>query len=493
MLFRLFAFALLVVTPVLGCAHDGVSPSFAGETTHTIISSSNFPSRIAQEDANGFYFQPSGLAEDYPEESTTQERIRADIQLLSDVHARYLRVGIGWDGIEQTPGRYSWGYWDDLIRIAVQNGITVLPYVCYSPKWSNDDPKDFWRKPPKDPSRFASFMYEIARRYAGKVQSWELWNEPDIENYWLGTPEEFAVMVRDGALAVRRADPSARIVLGGMAQGRTPFLEKLLREFKLGPFFDAINVHGYLETWEQLPAESYPDRLHRIQGLMIETAPKADLWLAEFGYSDYRMNDREVSPWVEAVYDYEHTPQYQGVSLWKHHVLATASQALSLSTWYRIHDLPPGEEVIGDANNRHLGIVDVKGKKKPAFAALKLFNHLFDQPTRLLHANIEITRPARSESVLKVFENADGSFLVTGWLRSSLPSEVPNKSGRARDKRRETIAVKLPLAPHHDWELMIHNLPPEQPNGKTRLDENWLKEIYLRGDRVFIAELRPKK
>src|SRR5690606_3031252 len=146
---------------------------------------------------------------------------------VRDTGARFFRFGIGWDGIETAPGRYEWGDWDELVRLAPDYGVTLLPYVCYTPEWAAaaPDPDRSWRSPPKELAAFGRFMAVIAARYRGKIASWELWNEPDIEHYWLGTAAQFAEMIAEGARQVRRADPAATVVLGGMAQGRGPFLE----------------------------------------------------------------------------------------------------------------------------------------------------------------------------------------------------------------------------------------------------------------------------
>lgn len=448
------------------------------------------PSRSAQTEAGGFYYQPAGLADDFPEESTTVSKIRHDLETVRATGARYFRFGIGWDGIETAPGKYEWGFWDELVRLAPEYGVTLLPYVCYTPGWaaSDPDPQRSWRSPPKDLSAFGKFMGVIAARYRGKIPSWELWNEPDIENYWTGTPGQFAEMIREGARQVRQADPQAMIVLGGMAEGKSPFLEELLRKHGIGKEVDVVNVHGYLETWSPETAEEYPHRLQEVRDLMEETAPDLDLWLAEFGYSDYRMTKSKVSDWVETTFDYEHTPLYQGVSLWKHHVLAAASEDVSLTTWYRIHDLPPSEGVIGDDNNRFLGIVDLQGRPKPAWQALRLYNAIFNHPFRVARASVQ--RAPGSQSEIHIFEESDGNWIVTAWLRSPRKGEIAARSGVAVDRRAETISVKLPLKSRSVWKSyridgkgeMTGILPP----GGS------LEGIRLTGGSVYIVEVDPE-
>jgi hypothetical protein len=451
------------------------------------------PSRHALKDPNGFYFQPAGLSDDYPEETASVAQIKKDLAILQKLGVHYLRVGIGWDGIEEKPGVYHWRHWDDLFELAPKYGVTLLPYVCYTPRWLSDDPTDFWREPPSDLSAFGKFMRVIATHYRGKVRSWELWNEPDLENYWLGTPAQFARMIDGAARAVHQADPSVRVVLGGFSRGDSPFSETLLRKYHVGSMVDVINVHGYLETWSPERTESYPKRLQKMADLIHATSPSDDLWLAEFGYSDWRYSDNQASLWgIDVLYDYEHTPEYQAVTLWKDHVLATASQDVSLTTWYRLHDLPKTDAVIGDDNNKHLGILDIDGKPKPAYDALAVFTQVFDEPIRRVTARVKVHKSSKSQSVLEVFEKKSGDLIVTAWLRSSKPSEVADRSGYAHDSRRETVSVTLPrgfLPAGVQVETFRGNPPAPAP----RLHGNRLTGIHLRGDGVSIIELNARK
>ena len=50
-------------------------------------------SRAAQTDSDGFYYQPAGLCEDYPEETTTSAKIAADFDVLRDTGTKLLRFG----------------------------------------------------------------------------------------------------------------------------------------------------------------------------------------------------------------------------------------------------------------------------------------------------------------------------------------------------------------------------------------------------------------
>lgn len=442
-------------------------------------------SRAAQTSPDGFYDQPVALCDDYPEESTTLEKIRGDFAIMREAGVHMLRFGVGWDEIETSPGHYDFSLWDQILAEAEKAGITLLPYVCYTPEWATPTKKDFFRQPPSDPARFGAFMRTIALRYKGRIHSWELWNEPDLEAYWTGTADELAPMIIEGARQVRAADPSAVIVLGGMAKGRSPFFEELVREHRITDWVDVVNVHGYFETWSNDRIERYPARLAALADLLPKGRPAPDLWMAEFGYSSKRYADREASEWgVDVVHAYEHTPEHQAVALFESHVLALASGKLSLTAWYRIRDLPDGEAVIGDDNNRHLGIVDVNGRKKPSFYALSLYSRLFRGPTRPFYAD---QGSGPSDRVVYVFEKKNGDAVVVGWLRSATRGEVRDASGYAKDERRETVRIPVPKG---DYEKLVTYRVTGEIEGERTFSGDALEGVELRGDRPFIAELR---
>src|SRR4051812_9245748 len=78
-----------------------------------------FPySRAASTDAAGFYDEPVGLCDDYPEETTTTAKIQRDLAAVAATGARVLRFGMGWDGIEERRDHYDFRFWDEIIETA---------------------------------------------------------------------------------------------------------------------------------------------------------------------------------------------------------------------------------------------------------------------------------------------------------------------------------------------------------------------------------------
>src|SRR5690606_41801428 len=67
------------------------------------------------------------LCEDYPEETTTMEIIKGDFEFLKKHGVKLLRISFGWDAIEAEEGKYDWLFWDDYVKMAVDDyGITLV-------------------------------------------------------------------------------------------------------------------------------------------------------------------------------------------------------------------------------------------------------------------------------------------------------------------------------------------------------------------------------
>ena len=186
----------------------------------------------------------------------------------------------------------------------------------------------------------------------------------------------------------------------------------------------------------------YVDTLSRI---IRQYGNNQSLWMAEVGYSTYRKPDGYVSNSYRSTYDYEHTPEFQAVAMWRTLTMLLSTNQIAAIAWYEIKDLPPAENVIGDVNNRNLGVDCVGWKPKPAEHALSFFNEFFMTPSRCIDRSVKVTRPRNSASEVHTFEMEDGSLAVVAWIKTNIPGQKPKgEIGNLKDTRKETIALAIP-------------------------------------------------
>ncbi|MHB8579249.1 MAG: GH39 family glycosyl hydrolase [Ignavibacteriaceae bacterium] len=391
-----------------------------------------------------YYHMNVALCEDYPEWNTTHEKIDKDMVILKKSGIKILRIAFQWDAIESEKGKFDYLFWDYFVKSAYKNNITLIPYICYTPRWNTTgDSTNFWNHTPVDYEEFGNIVTALVNHYKKYIHSWELWNEPDIKDFFSGNAEDLAKLVKIGSLAVRKADPTALVVLAGLAH-HVDFTLRLFRDYGISKYVDVVNCHDYSETWSGEPIESITSYINALSNIIKKYGNGQSLWTAEVGYSDFRKG-AYVSSSYNAYYDYEHTPEYQAKELFKTMTLINSTGKVATAAWYRITDLQPDLAVIGDVNNRYLGIVTLNHNPKPAMSAIAFFDKLFRQKNKSIDSEIQIEKKKNSDSQVHCFENADGSVIIVAWLQTYVRNERGvDTSGEVKDTRSENISLSIP-------------------------------------------------
>jgi len=106
--------------------------------------------------------------------------------------------------------------------------------------------------PPKDWDRWAALTRDLAahlvQRYGRDevVSRWafEVWNEPNLEGFWSGTPEEYFRLYDVSARAIKSVDPGLRV--GGPSSAATGWVWELLGHLRdSGAPLDFLSTHVY--------------------------------------------------------------------------------------------------------------------------------------------------------------------------------------------------------------------------------------------------------
>ncbi len=180
-----------------------------------------------------------------------------------------------WDLIEPSNNNFNSVY-DASIKQAADNGFGIIGMLLTTPQWARDSSctGNYWC-PPANVAEYAEFAGWMAERYDGdglsdapgspRVAAWQIWNEPNDVNQWpLINGSEAARRLRYGQLvvaaydAIKAADPSATVVLGGVYifdGGHGDGLDFLngtngaLRQVPAAKTkFDVFGIHPYMPT-----------------------------------------------------------------------------------------------------------------------------------------------------------------------------------------------------------------------------------------------------
>jgi hypothetical protein len=231
--------------------------------------------------------QVLSLWSDWPVDDAVLQRVAAS-------GAGWVRVDIGWCTLEEDgPGRHQAWYvrrLDAVVASARRLGLRILATVAGTPEWAGGGPT--WNRPPRDPARFGDVMAWLAARYRGRVAAWELWNEANWDQFFLGgSATRYAGLLRAAYPRIKHADPAATVVSAGASGNDDGWLRELYRAGAKG-LFDAVGMHPYIDPSDgppDLPDNGSVYRMTHVVAVRDVMRACGDgatpIWFTEFGWS----------------------------------------------------------------------------------------------------------------------------------------------------------------------------------------------------------------
>jgi polysaccharide biosynthesis protein PslG len=359
-------------------------------------------------------FKPLSFAvlEDYDKGADLRDVAR-DFALMRELGVPAWRGSFGWDDYEPARGRYDFAWLERFVALADHAGIALHPYLGYTPSWAAAGGRDdqAWNDPPRSLADWSAFAEAIARALGGhhSIRSWEIYNEENVPLWWDGSARAYAEVLRRGAEAVRRGDPNARVLLGGMVW---PDLEWLETACAGGAPFDVLPFHAYPETWtpDSVTVERYlGDRF--AEGFVApadRTCGRHPIWINETGFATVpgKTDAAQAAWWARAFATFIAAPRIEHLGI------------------YELRDQRLGTPVIGDAPNYYLGLIRRDGTRKPAFETVKLLVRLFGQDSIAVDDSglrIQVRSGAIGELHHHLFVRPDGRRLAFVWDRTGHP------------------------------------------------------------------------
>ena len=118
-------------------------------------------------------------------------------------------------------GERSWADLDEIARLAREYDLEVVGLLNSTPWWMARCPDrtedlEYYECPPRRPRAWAKLAGEIARRSRGAIDVWQILNEPNNRYVFAGGVRDYARILIASSREIRRANPRARIVLGGL-------------------------------------------------------------------------------------------------------------------------------------------------------------------------------------------------------------------------------------------------------------------------------------
>jgi hypothetical protein len=225
-----------------------------------------------------------------------------------------VRVDVPWDWLEWTaPGVEGWNdeenrRLDAFVDAARQQNLQVLAVVQDTPCWASSDPEKVcsptemrynWREPPTNPGDFADFLTRLVGRFRGRIQYWEIWNEPNLPHFWpRPDPIAYTRLLQAAYPAIKAADPVATVLAGALSPidwgddgyPALAFVDAMYAAGAKGSF-DALSFHPYSSVSPLVPrpwVAPIHDFFRSVPALherMLAAGDPRPIWITEVGWA----------------------------------------------------------------------------------------------------------------------------------------------------------------------------------------------------------------
>lgn len=277
------------------------------------------------------------------------QKLESSFQRMQAMGIKTARTDFEWRDVEKVKGVYNWGKLDKLVKLAHQHNVELLPIVHYAPKWAVPrnvkKPEGVYELALSEESydEYSDFLNAAIDRYGPKgnapieftpIQNWQIWNEPNIKEFWYvesgyfkswDMPKaadkfvDFMKVVTDG-LGQRRDDIT--VVHAGLSKSDISYMWHLWdNDPSYGDRFDVMAVHSYFFNPQGgvRPVDSidkddkgyaplgfigskddhgYLQKIFNVKLFMdLKKTPKP-VWVTEIGFMANETGPTSKNPWV---------------------------------------------------------------------------------------------------------------------------------------------------------------------------------------------------
>lgn len=341
---------------------------------------------------------------------------------LAKLGVKWARCQTGWARTERRKGEYDFdwldGVVDSLLRIGIQPWFNLgYGNTLYTPGPAHESAVG-WAPMNSEEARQAwlRFTARIGQRYAGRVKHWEIWNEPNIANFWQPekpNPKSYVDLVRMTARVLRKAVPGA-VLIGGAFAGLSAwdYFEGCFAE-GLGGLVDKISYHPY----RPVPEDNYEADIRALRGLIARHRPGLAIWQGENGAPSTTNS-------TGALREYEWDEARQAKWLLRR-LLTDLKLQVELTSYFQTVDMVNYVWSSGQS-----GMTNSKGvlrggeyTPKASYYALQNLCALFDSETRGAELLMRVEGPAAGwerQAVQTAAFLRSGSPLYAYWYPASL-------------------------------------------------------------------------
>lgn len=209
---------------------------------------------------------------------------------------KWIRIQSGWARTEQEKGVYDFAWLDAVVDNLIKAGCRPWMCLCYGNGVYDEDAAKMFggvgcvpNKNEEQKEAWSRYVTTLVSRYAGRVDHFEIWNEPDGGWCWKklrngevwfdyeNAGREYGEFVIATAAAIRKGNPSAKSFAGSMCGTNLAWLSDVART---GCFKD---VWGFTYHCYSADETDNPERVRMLRAILEKYNPAIKIIQGESG------------------------------------------------------------------------------------------------------------------------------------------------------------------------------------------------------------------
>lgn len=258
--------------------------------------------------------------------------INHTFDLMAETGVHSVRIIIPWAGVEPSQGNFDWGQVDTVVGAANAHRMSVVGALVATPAWAVAPGAQPISGPPASAEAYGDFAGAVASHFRGRVDAYEIWNEPNAVMSWTSgpqgpQPDVYAGMLKAAYPKIKAADRGA-VVIGGvvgavvsffaLTMDPVTFVQKMYAAGAAGSF-DALSFHPYHYNLKFSAGAGVPNSpLSQTDGIHQAMAANGDggkkIWATEYGEPNSAVDEATQADYIRDFLAKWRTLPYAGPS-----------------------------------------------------------------------------------------------------------------------------------------------------------------------------------
>jgi hypothetical protein len=203
----------------------------------------------------------------------------------AELHASSIRLDVAPAIIFGSPSQApNFSGLDEVMALSQQYQLPVEADLTSVPYWLANcaSPSDSALYcPTTDLSSYQAIVSQIVTHADPVIHDWEIWNEPDNSQFFTGSPQQYAWMLRTAHDAIKQVDPSDQVLLGGISGiAGIPWLTQVFAT----PGADAAQAFDIANVHERGGLDGLAAAIKFWKAYFAASGFNGPLWVTEHGY-----------------------------------------------------------------------------------------------------------------------------------------------------------------------------------------------------------------